>query len=158
MAFLAFATAAPAQRVEGRVIAGVTSFAEDDGSENHATVGGAARFYLSRRWSLEPEYLYMRRDSTFQTDRDHVLWGNVSFDLRDRERAVVPYWFGAPGVIHHRITFGSISSSTTEAAASTGAGVKFVFGRVFVAPQFRFGLADGVFAELTGSLGFVLKR
>jgi len=30
--------------------------------------------------------------------------------------------------------------------------------RWFVAPQFRMGVADGVFAEVTGSIGYVFSK
>jgi hypothetical protein len=153
----AIAPALVAQRTEGRVTLGVTSFA-DEGAVNHFTAGGSARLYLSRRWSIEPEFLHMRHNN-FVRDRDYLLWGNISFDFRDRERQVVPYWFAAPGLVHHRSTFANQTFSTTEAAVASGAGVRlFVSDRIFVAPQFRFGLADGVFAEVTGSIGFVLRK
>jgi hypothetical protein len=154
---LAFAPAAEAQRVEGRFSMGVTSFA-DEGAVNHLTAGGGLRFHLWRRWSVEPEFLYMRHNN-FVHDRDYLLWGNLSFDFRNRERMVVPYWFAAPGVIYHRSTFGQFTTSTSEAAFGTGAGARiFLSDRVFVAPQVRFGIADGVFAEVTGSIGFVLRK
>ena len=92
---LAFAPAAEARRVEGRFSMGVTSLA-DEGAVNHLTAGGGLRFHLSRRWSVEPEFLYMRHNN-FVCDRDYLLWGNFSFDFRNRERMVVPYWFAAPG-------------------------------------------------------------
>jgi hypothetical protein len=97
----------------------------------------------------------MRHDGR---DRDYLLWGNVAFDFLDRDRRVVPYGFFAPGLIHHRTSFGQARFSTAEAAFGGGFGARvFLSNRVFVAPQIRFGLADAVFAEVTGSIGFVLR-
>ena len=146
-----------AQPIEGRLTAGVTTFA-DDGAVNHATVGGGVRFYFSRRWNVEPEFLFMR-NSDFTRDRDYVLWGNFSFDILRRERRVVPYLFAGPGLIYHRISFGPTTFATTEAAFGMGGGARFFLTeKIFVAPQVRTGIADGIFGEITGSIGFVLRK
>jgi hypothetical protein len=135
----------------------MTSFA-DEGAVNHFTAGGSLRVYLSRRWSVEPEFLYMRHNNSVR-DRDYLLWGNFSFDFRHRPNRIVPYWFAAPGLIHHRTSFGQQTFSTNEAAFGTGGGVRvFLSDRVYVAPQVRVGVADGIFAEVTGSIGFVLRK
>jgi hypothetical protein len=155
--FLLLLSPIAAQQIEGRFTAGVTSFV-DDTAENHATVGGAVRFFFSRRWSVEPEYLYMRKNDDFTKHHDQVFWGNLAFDFRHHDKVVIPYWFAAPGVIRSHTAFGSISHTNTEAAFGTGGGVKLVFGRVFVAPQVRVGVADGIFAEVTGSVGVILKK
>src|SRR3954464_7774666 len=48
-------------KVEVKVTAGGAAFAlEDEDSLAHTAVGGALRVYLSRRWSVEPEFTYMR--------------------------------------------------------------------------------------------------
>jgi hypothetical protein len=145
------------QRVEARFEAGVTSFA-DEGVDHHLALGASLRAYLSHRWSVDPEFLYLRRDHSFARHRDYVFWGNFAFDLRSRERAVVPYWFGGPGVINNRTSFGPGTFSNTEAGFATGLGVRFLSQRWFVAPQVRLGLADSVFAEFTASVGYVLRR
>jgi hypothetical protein len=146
-----------AQRLEPRLTVGRTTFV-DDGLVHHLTVGGSLRAYLSRRWSFEPEFQYMRHDN-FVRDRDYFLWGNFSFDILDRDRRVVPYLFAAPGLIHHRSSFGPQTFSSTEPAVGAGAGARiFLSPRIFIGPQVRFGFADGIFAEVTGSIGFILKK
>ena len=156
---LSFSLAASAwgQRVEGRVAAGVSSFA-DDSDVNYLTVGGDVRSYVSNRWRVEAEYLYMRYQGEFVRDRQHILWGNVGYDVRYRSHSVRPYWIASPGIVHHRSSFNQFSNATTEAAIATGAGVRLGSGRFFVTPQFRFGLADGIFAEFTASIGFVMRK
>lgn len=155
--FLTVPALLPAQRMEARFEAGVATYA-DEGAVNHFAAGGSLRTYLSRRWSVDPEFLHQRHNSGFVRDRENILWGNFAFDFLHRERAVVPYWFGGPGLVNHRTSAGGRTFSKTEAGFGTGAGVRFFFGRVFVAPQVRFGLADGVFGELTGSLGFIVRK
>jgi hypothetical protein len=146
--------AAHAQRIEPRFTAGAAVFA-DDGAAIHSVFGGSARVYLTRRWSVEPEFLYLRQDSR---DSDFLFWGNFSYDLRDRAKRVVPYWFAAPGVIRHQTKFASSTFTNVEAGFGTGFGTRiYVKPRVFVAPQVRFGAADGFFVEATGSIGFILK-
>src|SRR5262245_1068212 len=134
-----------AEGIHGRITGGTTIFA-DDGAVYEATLGGSMRLYLSRRWSIEPEFLHARKRS----DRNSFLWGNLSFDFRQRDRQIVPYFHAAPGLVRHTSEFGPFSFSNTEAAFGTGAGVRFKLSdRVFIAPQFRTGLADGVFVEFT---------
>src|SRR5687767_10032601 len=47
---------------------------------SHSVFGGSARFYVTRRLSVEPEFLYMRNSSR---DQDYLLQPNVAFDLAD---------------------------------------------------------------------------
>ena len=150
--------AGTAQTVMARFTAGVTSYA-DEGAINEPAVGGGVRFYFSRRWSVEPEFIHTRSKNGLTNSRNYNLWGSVSFDFRDPERSIVPYWHGGPGLIRHTNRFAQFSSSTTEAGFGTGAGVRFLLSdRVFVAPQLRLGVADAVFVEVTGSIGFILKK
>ena len=156
--FFLMAAGAVAQTVEARATGGVISFA-DDGTVNQATVGGSVRIYLSRRWSVEPQLMYARRTISTARDSNAILWGNVQFDILRRERRASPYWFASPGVVWHSTRFGSFSQTNAEAAFGTGGGVRIrLTDRLFVAPQGRLGIADGIFAELTGSIGFVLKK
>ena len=155
---LLLAPAALAQGIETRASAGVISFA-DDGAVNEWTAGGSVRFYLSRRWSIEPQLMYARSTLPYSRDSNLLLWGNVQLDILHRERRASPYWFASPGVVRHSIRFDSRSFTSSEAAFGTGGGVRIrLSDRVFVAPQARIGIADGIFAEITGSIGFVLRK
>jgi hypothetical protein len=147
-----------AQPIEARFTAGAMFFA-DDATITIPAAGGSVRFYFSRRWSVEPGLMFGQRTLTFSRDRNTILWGNVAFDFLHRGRPVVPYWFAGPGVTRHSVVFGSIAQSTNEAAFGTGAGARIhLTERIFVAPQVRIGIADGIFSELTGSIGFVLRK
>jgi hypothetical protein len=150
----AFSSAGFAQGIMSRVTVGTTVFG-DEGAVAEATVGGSVRFYFSRRWSVEPEYLYAWRG----TDRNHFLWGNVAFDFLRRDRQVVPYWYASPGLVRHTTGFGSFKFSNSEAAFGTGAGVRARLSeRIFLSPQFRMGVADGVFLEFTASIGYIIRK
>ena len=150
--------AAFAQSGQARFTMGATVFA-DDGPVTQFTFGGGVRFYFSRRWSVEPEILRMGSKSDFVNDNSTILWGNVAFDFRQRDRQVVPYWYAGPGIVRHTSSYGDFSFSNTEAAFGTGAGVRFLLSeRVFVAPQVRIGIADGIFTEVTASIGYVFGK
>jgi hypothetical protein len=154
LVLLVGATSAVAQGVRARFTAGTTIFA-DDGPVYEGTFGGSVRVYFTRRWSIEPEFLHARTRS----DRNYFFWGNVSYDFLQRDRRVVPYWYAAPGLVRHSNDFGRFTFRSTEAAFGTGTGVRFKLSdRWFVAPQFRMGVADGVFAEVTGSIGYVFSK
>jgi len=163
-----YGTTLIAQEVQARFTAGSTIFA-DDGPVYEATFGGSVRFYFTRRWSIEPEFLHARRASGSFRDRNYFVWGNVAFDFLQRDRRIVPYWYAAPGLIRHttsaefREPIGRpglrFPSTTHEASFGTGVGVRFrLSNRVFVAPQVRIGIADGIFTEITGSIGYVLRH
>lgn len=150
-----FETTLLAQGIQARFTAGSTIFA-DDGPVYETTIGGSLRYYFSRRWSVEPEFLFARNKSGSITDRNYFLWGNVAFDFLQRDRRIVPYWYAAPGLVRHTTVFNQFTFTNYEAAFGTGAGVRFKLSdRVFVAPQVRIGIADGIFSEITGSIGYM---
>ena len=131
-------------KVEGKVVFGGVVFGDDI---DHKVVGGAVRVYVTKRLSIEPEYLYLR-DSV--NDQDHLFQPNVAWDFTDpRERGVV-YGILGVGVLHHKGRFvdnGFVTgaprvfdTSFTTWTATAGAGVKiFLTKRLFVSPELRFG-------------------
>jgi hypothetical protein len=130
---------------------------------SHSVFGGSARFYVTRRLSVEPEFLYMRNSSR---DQDYLLQPNVAFDLADPTGRFVPYVIGGAGVIHHQGRFPGFDFSTgvprifdtsfTTWTASAGAGVKiFVTDRLFVSPEARLGREPNVRATI--SVGYVFS-
>lgn len=158
-ALFCFAAAIPslqAEMVQVKATAGVTGFVEIFTPGDYFTTGGAARLFVSRRWSVEPEYLYLwsprRRNYS-------IIWANVAFDLRDRDSNAIPYLFGGPGVVWATYPSGGGKVTGSVAAGSLGGGIRFrISDRVFVGPQLRVGFADVPFAELTGSVGIILKK
>jgi len=131
-------------KVEGKVMFGSAVFGED---LEHTLVGGAVRAYVTKRLSIEPEYLYLRRS---KDDQDHLVQMNVAFDLTDPTKRFVPYGMAGAGVLHNRgRVFGSDfvtgapfvrEISFTTWTASAGGGVKiFLTNRLFVSPELRVG-------------------
>jgi len=131
-------------KVEGKVIFGSAVFGED---LEHTLVGGAVRAYVTKRLSIEPEYLYLRRS---EDDQDHLVQMNVAFDFTDPTKRFVPYAIGGAGVLHNRgrvfrSDFGTGAPfvrelSFTTWTASAGGGVKiYLTNRLFVSPELRLG-------------------
>jgi len=150
-------------KVEVKATVGSAAFAlEDEDSLAHKAVGGAIRVYLSRRWSVEPEFMYMRRNAN---DQDYFFTPSVAYDIVSPTRRVVPYAIAGVGVEHHTgRVFGAdfntgvpfvTDTKFTTWSLGIGAGVKvFVTDRLYVAPEFRVGREP--YARATISVGYVL--
>jgi opacity protein-like surface antigen len=130
---------------------------------SHSVFGGSARFYVTRRFSVEPEFVYMRNSSR---DQDYLFQPNVAVDLADPTGRFVPYVIAGAGVLHHQARFPGFDFSTgvprvfdasfTTWTASAGAGVKiFVTDRLFVSPEGRLGREPNVRATI--SVGYVFS-
>jgi hypothetical protein len=131
-------------KVEGKVIFGSVTFDEDI---EHKTVGGAVRVYVTKRLSIEPEYLYLRNSDR---DQDHLVQPNVAYDFTDPTKSVVAYGIVGVGVLHHQGRFFGndfvtgqprfFDTSFTTWTASAGGGLKIFFTkRLFVSPELRLG-------------------
>jgi hypothetical protein len=129
------------------MIIGASDFGDDNASYPHFVVGAATRIHISRHWSIEPEFNYMRRSPN---DQDYVVQPNVVYEFHSPGDRVVPYLIGGVGVIRHKSVFhGSdfvtgapvtFDTSYTTWSASAGAGLKvFLSKRLFVAPEARVG-------------------
>ena len=136
---------APEAEVKGTV--GGSTFGDNE--IPHGVFGGSVRVYLSRRWSVEPEFLYMYHS---RNDQDFIVQPNLAFDITNPTGRVVPYLIGGAGMLHHRSRFVGtdlsifpprafdVRNSSTTWTVSAGAGVKvFVTDRIFVAPEARYG-------------------
>ena len=152
-------------KVEVKATFGAAGFG-DELDDPHVVAGGSVRLYLTRRFSVEPELLYMRHSSD---DQDYLFTPGVAYDLTDPTQRVVPYVAGGVGVFHHRGRFlGNdfntgqprfFDTSSTTWAATAGGGVKiFLSDRLFVAPDARLGFV-GSEPTLRGtvSLGYVIS-
>lgn len=148
-------------KVEAKAIFGGATFGEDLG---HTLVGGAVRVYVTKRLSIEPEYLYMRRS---EDDQDHVGQINVAYDFTDPTKRLVAYVIGGGGVLHNRgrvfrndFVTGAPSVREIEFTtwtASAGVGAKIFFTeRLFVSPELRLGREPT--ARATINVGYVFGR
>ena len=122
----------------------------DDSDQSHATFGGSARFYFTRRNAIEPEVLYLYRNAS---DKDLLLQVNYVRDLGRAQGKAVPYVIGGAGYIW------GLRSRFTERSpsASGGFGVRvFLRDRFFISPEVRLG-AEPVF-RLQVSFGWATNR
>lgn len=150
---LPLACAGQAGRTEVRGDAGWAGFA--NGSwDNHLLLGTSLRTYLSKRFSLQPEFQYLTRSSPFPGGhRDFVLLVNAAYDFRPPDSRVVPYVAGGPGFINTR----EAGNSSLSAFLSGGAGVKlFVNDRWYVAPDVRLGITSHL--RFSVGVGYVVRR
>src|SRR6185503_16133295 len=118
-------------KAEMRLTVGASGFTSDQGRIPHGVGGASLRFYVTRRVSVEPEFLYMRNSAD---DQDYLSQVSVAYDLTDPSKRVVPYVIGGIGVLHHRGRFFGadfvtaqprvFDTSFTQPAASAGGGVK----------------------------------
>lgn len=140
-----------APRVEGKVIFGTVTFGEDI---DHTTVGAALRTYLTKRFSIETEYLYLRNGDN---DQDHLVQPSVAYDFADPAGRLVPYVIGGVGVLHHEGRFFGTSNNFNTWTASAGVGAKiFVTKKLFISPELRLGREPTVRATI--NVGYVFGR
>ena len=148
-------------RAEIKVSVGASDFGLDNESYPHFVVGTATRFHLTRHWSIEPEFNYMRRSSN---DHDFVVQPNVVYEFNRLGDRVVPYLIGGVGVVRHKSVFHgndfvtgapvTFDTSYTTWSASAGGGLKvFLSKHLFVAPEARLGRQPT--ARATISIGYV---
>ena len=141
------------QRDRGEISAkfGYAAF-PDNAFIPHFVVGGGPRFYLTRRFSVEPEILYMKGPGF---DRDLALNLNCSMHFRPGSQ-MRPYLIGGVGILHHRNRIRFAPEETFSGNdLSFGGGVGFkvmVSDRVFIAPEVRVGWNP--FLMITSSVGY----
>ncbi len=119
----------------------------DDGDTRHWVAGGSAGVYVTKRFGIEPEVVYMYHSFS---DEDLAATINVFRDIGGNARTQ-PYAILGVGILHNRNNF--IRFSSTEATIHGGFGARvYLTKRVFVAPEFRLGW-ETVF-RATGSIGY----
>jgi len=139
---------AGAMEVRGTI--GYSNFL-DEGPLHHLVTGGSARFYVTNRVAIEPEFLFMYRS---RQDIDLQFIPNVVFDFTKRESRFQPYAIGGVGLQRHRGLTGTGYYWSNSWTGSAGIGTKiFLSDRLYVAPEFRLGLEPIV--RITGSIGYV---
>jgi len=139
---------AGAMEVRGTI--GYSNFL-DEGPQHHLVTGGSARFYVTNRVAVEPEFLFMYRS---RQDIDFQVIPNVVFEFTRRESRFQPYAIGGMGLQRHRELTGIGYYWSNSWTGSAGIGTKiFLSDRLYVAPEFRLGLEPIV--RITGSIGYV---
>lgn len=112
---------------------GYTGFT-DDAFIHHLQTGASGRLYLTRRFSVEPEFQYLRQSRR----HDVVISFNVNWDLG--EGRVVPYVTGGAGGARSNYQQFRPAFTVHDAFWQAGGGVKlYVTDHWYVAPETRFG-------------------
>ena len=121
----------PRPKAEIRLTGGASGFTSDDGRILHGVAGGSFRIYVTRRVSIEPEFLYMTNNPN---DRDYLTQVSAAYDFGDSGKRFVPYVVAGAGVLRHRSQFFGVDFDTrqprvfdtsyTSLAVSAGGGVK----------------------------------
>ena len=83
-------------KVEGKVILGGANFGEEI---PHGLVGTALRVYVTKRVSIEPEYLFLRHS---ENDQDQIFQVNVAYDFTEPTKRFVPYGILGAGVLRNK--------------------------------------------------------
>lgn len=136
--------------MEVRGTIGHANFLDED-PLHHLVTGGSARFYLTNRFSVEPEFLFMYRS---RQDIDFQIIPNVVFDFTKRASRVQPYAIGGIGLQRHRELTGTGYYWSNCWTVSAGIGTKiFLNDRLYLAPEFRLGSQP--FVRTTVSVGYV---
>ena len=151
----------PRPKAEIRLTGGVSGFTGDDGEIPHGVAGGSFRVYVTRRVSIEPEFLYMTNNPN---DRDYLGPGECGLRFwrlgqairavcRRRRRCLAP----SQSILWRGLRTGQprvFDTSYTSLAVSAGGGVKmFLTKRLFIAPEARVGYQPSLRA--TVSIGYV---
>lgn len=140
-------------KVEGKVIFGSATFGEDI---EHKMVGAALRVYVTKRLSIEPEYLYLHHS---ENDQDQIVQPNVVYDFTDPTKRVVAYGTFGVGVLKHKGSFFGNDNSFTTWTTSVGGGLKiYLTKRLFVSPELRVGREPTVRATINAGYVFGGRR
>ncbi len=138
--------------VEVKGSLGYTGFA-DDSLLNHLQTGGSAKFYVTRRFSVEPEFQYLKGSGGHY---DLILLPNVNWDLRDGGR-VVPFLTGGVGWTQGLDRFNGTAYRYNQTFFQAGAGWKVHLNdRWHVSPEIRAGSELHIRASV--AVGYTLHR
>jgi hypothetical protein len=149
---LVFASCSAAQsrpETEVRIQTGWVGFIDEEFID-HGLIGGSVRYYVTRRFAIEPEAAYLIGPGD---DRDITLIPHVSLDFRPGSR-VRPYVIGGVGFHHFRDKIGAFSITSNQWVVNGGFGVTVpLTDRFFIAPEFRLGFETLV--RVGVAVGFV---
>ena len=126
----------------------------DDSVIPHTVLGGAARFYLTRRIGVGPEFVYMWGP---RFDRDLFLTGNMTWDVLSpratNPRAVSPFVVVGAGLFRHIGEF----RSGSQWGFTTGGGTRVrINDRLYSVVDFRMGWE--LHYRITGGIGVNLSK
>ncbi len=152
LVFLLFATGLWAETPGSVDVKGSIGGVGFEDQQTHVHVGGSARYYVTRRFSVEPEFQYL---NDYSGHYDLFLLPNVNWDFR--EGRVVPYVTGGVGWMHSSFPQFRPAFRTNDLLVQGGAGVKlYATQRWFIAPEFRVG--SELHARISVGIGYTFRR
>ena len=118
------AQARPAPAID--LFAGWTGFA-DDGIVSETQFGAAARWYVTPRLSVGPEFVHIAGES----HSHQILTGNLTFDFVSPTRPgrVVPFVVVGAGLFRTSESFPQSSFASSEGAFTAGGGIRYAATR-----------------------------
>jgi hypothetical protein len=144
----ALAQSARRGQVEVRGLAGYSTFI-DESFQDHFVAGGSGHYYLTRRFSVGPEFLAMYRPGF---DHDITAAAHFAWDFKGNSR-VQPYVAGQLGVLRHFSRRFAVNSWSYGA----GLGAKIALtDRLSLVPDFRIGLEP--ILRATVGVNYVVHR
>ena len=99
----------PRPKAEIRLTGGASGFTGDDGEIPHGVAGGSFRVYVTRRVSIEPEFLYMTNNPN---DRDYLAQVSVAYDFGDSGNDSCRMWL--PALVSCVIAVSSLAQTSTR--------------------------------------------
>jgi hypothetical protein len=119
-----------------KFIFGTSAFLDEDTPFDHSVFGGSIPIRLTKKLSIEPQFLYMNGPGS---DRDITISGNVVYDLVTKDRASI-FVVGGAGILSNTQRFSRGNFTANDWTANGGIGAKFFISeKFFVSPEFRFG-------------------
>jgi hypothetical protein len=119
-----------------KLVIGTSAFLDEEIPFDHFDVGASIRFGLTKRLSIEPQFVYLSGPGS---DRDYMLTGNIAYDLISASRYSM-YVVGGGGLFRHTEQFPNGEFADNEWTGNGGVGVRLrLTEQFFIAPEFRFG-------------------
>lgn len=123
-------------QTELRGLVGYSAFI-DESPQNHMIAGGSAYIYVTRRFSVGPEVVYMYHN---EFDEDVTATANFAWDFLGGPRAQ-PYVAGHVGVLRNYGGAPGVRFEVNDWTYGVGLGVKIALtDRLYLVPDFRIGL------------------
>ena len=120
-----------------KFIFGSSAFLDEEIPFDHSIFGASLPIQLTNKLSIEPQFLYMNGPGS---DRDITVTGNVTYDLATVDR-ITFYVVGGAGILSNTQRFSTGNFTANELTANGGIGAKiFITEKLFLSPEFRFGL------------------
>jgi hypothetical protein len=150
-----------AEPIEARFTGGVGRYVIDAGDAGYISLSASVRTYVSQRWSVEPGFSMTRGNPyrEYSVSCNFIKdFGGLGSRVRDAGSRVKPYGLIALAYTRSSGSNPALGNLHQYPTIGAGMGVRiYLSDRIFVAPEVRLNLSLPS-AEVTGSIGFVLRK